>query len=313
VAFLDGDSSSALRVYSLDAGTDAEAAPDIIRPDDFNGSTNAKVWRLRTLASGSDDIIHLTQAASGSITAGTYTKRVLIENSDPGGHCSVSSGVFNLATGTYRVEGSAAANGVGQHTLRIRNTTASTDAVTGMQSTADPAPPKTETITCIADSAGSLDATQFYLFDEEGGIQVWIDVDNDGTTAPGSILARSLEVTGVSTGDTAADVATAVASTIDAHASFSATASSGVVTVTHDDTHTVYPAYDNDTGFTFAVTAQRGLPQETRADIRGRFTVTSATDDYELQHFGRFDGGQGSDFFLSYAGFTAFLQLTKES
>jgi len=313
VAFLDGDSSSALRIYSLDAGTDAEAAPDIIRPDDYSASTNEKVWRLRTLASGSDDIINLTQLGSGNLTAGTYTKRTLVENSDPGGHCSVSSGVFNLATGTYRVEGSAAGNGVGQHVLRIRNTTTSADVVTGMQSVANPAPPKTQDITCVADSAGSLDGTEFYIFDEHGGIQVWIDVDNDGTTAPGTLLSRSIEVTGVSTGDTATDVATAVATAINSHASFSASASSGVVTVTHVDTHSMYPAYDNDTGFTFSVTEQRGVPQETRADIRGRFTVTSATDNYELQHLGRFSGGQGGDFLLSILGFTAFLQLTKES
>jgi hypothetical protein len=34
-----------LRVYKLTAGTDAEASPGIIRPDDYNGVTNAKVWK----------------------------------------------------------------------------------------------------------------------------------------------------------------------------------------------------------------------------------------------------------------------------
>jgi len=32
------------KVYKLRAGTDAEASPSIIRPDDYNASTNAKVW-----------------------------------------------------------------------------------------------------------------------------------------------------------------------------------------------------------------------------------------------------------------------------
>lgn len=32
------------RGYLLRAGTDAESSPDVIRPDDFNASTNAKVW-----------------------------------------------------------------------------------------------------------------------------------------------------------------------------------------------------------------------------------------------------------------------------
>lgn len=35
------------RAYQLTAGTDAESSPDIIRPDDYNASTNAKVWLSR--------------------------------------------------------------------------------------------------------------------------------------------------------------------------------------------------------------------------------------------------------------------------
>jgi hypothetical protein len=39
-----------LRIYKLYAGTDAESAPDIIRPDDYDGSTNAVVWKLQKIA-----------------------------------------------------------------------------------------------------------------------------------------------------------------------------------------------------------------------------------------------------------------------
>jgi hypothetical protein len=42
VAFVD--TTNALHFYRLRAGTDAEASPGIIRPDDFNAVTNAKVW-----------------------------------------------------------------------------------------------------------------------------------------------------------------------------------------------------------------------------------------------------------------------------
>lgn len=45
-AFLDEDSTPVIRVYRLEAGTDAESVPDVIRPDDYNASTNAKVWKL---------------------------------------------------------------------------------------------------------------------------------------------------------------------------------------------------------------------------------------------------------------------------
>lgn len=50
VCLFDDAASSALRVYELAAGTDAESSPDVIRPDDYNASTNAKVWKLRNTA-----------------------------------------------------------------------------------------------------------------------------------------------------------------------------------------------------------------------------------------------------------------------
>lgn len=34
-----------LKGFQLQAGTDAEASPSIIRPDDYNASTNAKIWK----------------------------------------------------------------------------------------------------------------------------------------------------------------------------------------------------------------------------------------------------------------------------
>lgn len=37
--------AGALRFYRLEAGTDAEASPGTIRPDDYAGSTNEKIWK----------------------------------------------------------------------------------------------------------------------------------------------------------------------------------------------------------------------------------------------------------------------------
>jgi hypothetical protein len=36
--------SGVLRIYRLEAGTTAEAAPGVVRPDDFAGTSNEKVW-----------------------------------------------------------------------------------------------------------------------------------------------------------------------------------------------------------------------------------------------------------------------------
>jgi len=38
--------SGGLKFYQLQAGTDAESSPDVIRPDDYTATTNEKVWRL---------------------------------------------------------------------------------------------------------------------------------------------------------------------------------------------------------------------------------------------------------------------------
>lgn len=43
---------STMRHYRLRAGTDAASSPDIIRPSDYDGSTNQKVWEQVTLAGG---------------------------------------------------------------------------------------------------------------------------------------------------------------------------------------------------------------------------------------------------------------------
>lgn len=37
-----------IRTFKLEAGTTAESSPAVIRPDDYNGSTNAKIWILRS-------------------------------------------------------------------------------------------------------------------------------------------------------------------------------------------------------------------------------------------------------------------------
>lgn len=49
VMFKDADSADLLRTYQLTSGTDAESAPAVIRPDDYNASTNAKIWKQRQI------------------------------------------------------------------------------------------------------------------------------------------------------------------------------------------------------------------------------------------------------------------------
>lgn len=118
--------------------------------------------------------------------------------------------------------------------------------------------PEISTIQTVADSSDSLDGTYFTIYDSAGSVGVWIDVGDTGTSAPSGATAsdRQIEVTGVATDDTAAAVATAVQSALDADGSFSASVSTDTVTVTDAATGTRTDIADGDTGFTVAVSQQ---------------------------------------------------------
>lgn len=114
-----------------------------------------------------------------------------------------------------------------------------------------------ETFTTRADASDDLDGTYILLNDEDGSVAVWIDTDNSGTTIPtgASAADRALECTGIATDDTAAAVATAIASTINADSKFAASAVGAVVTVTHATAGAVADGEDGDATFTaFTVT-----------------------------------------------------------
>ena len=70
VAFVDADTSNQLRFYQLTSGTDAESAPDVIRPDDYSASTNQKVWKVRSTG------------GSGSSSNQFFQSEVILERSE---------------------------------------------------------------------------------------------------------------------------------------------------------------------------------------------------------------------------------------
>ena len=57
------------RVYLLRAGTAAESSPDVIRPDDYDGSTNAVYWELQSMFDDS----HLLRADAATDGTGTQS------------------------------------------------------------------------------------------------------------------------------------------------------------------------------------------------------------------------------------------------
>lgn len=50
----DNSGSPVARIYELVAGTDVESSPNVIRPDDYAGGSNEKVWKLRNTSTAAD-------------------------------------------------------------------------------------------------------------------------------------------------------------------------------------------------------------------------------------------------------------------
>lgn len=110
-------------------------------------------------------------------------------------------------------------------------------------------PEKTE-ITTVADSSGSLDGTYFILYDSDGSVAFWIDVDNSGTSEPAHGASRSVEIQTITTNLSANAVASAIQTIIDADLKFSASVLTNVVTVTDATEGIRTDATANTSGFT---------------------------------------------------------------
>lgn len=96
-----------------------------------------------------DNYIKLVDSKASGVQGGTFTsgdwrKRTVAEETDIGGHVSVSSSVIVLDAGTYQVKISCPARTVGTHQSRLRNTTAGTTLLVG---TSELAPTDDATIT----------------------------------------------------------------------------------------------------------------------------------------------------------------------
>ena len=88
----------------------------------------------------------------------------------------------------------------------------------------------------LAGDAAALDGSWFVLPDKDGTVAFWIDVDDSGTAEPSHGADRSVEITTIvstPTADTIAQVATKIATAVQADAEFvTAVASAAVITIT---------------------------------------------------------------------------------
>lgn len=104
----------------------------------------------------------------------------------------------------------------------------------------------------VADVSDSLDGKYFTLGND---FYVWMDGPVAADPAPAGRTGIAVAYT---TNDDANTIATKIATAVDANASFNATASGNLVTITRVGTSEQAPAADVDTGFTITVTQEGG-------------------------------------------------------
>lgn len=94
IMFRDTGGSNVLRVYELVSGTDADSSPNVIRPTDYNGSTNTKVWKL---AQGSSTVGAgtVTDFSAGNLTP-LFTSSVATSTTTPALTFTLSTQGANL-------------------------------------------------------------------------------------------------------------------------------------------------------------------------------------------------------------------------
>lgn len=134
---------------------------------------------------------------------------------------------------------------------------------------------ETTTVQCVADVSDSLDGTYFRIYDADGSVAVWIDVDNSGTAEPSHGCDRAIEITTIVTDDTADTVAAKIQAVLDADSEFSATVSTDTITVVDANPGTRTDASDlGSTGFTITKTQDGDDDGESSAWVASNQTFT---------------------------------------
>lgn len=158
-----------------------------------------------------------TQFPNGTVSSGNYYDYTFASGNfatvQVGDVLSIfpSSGVSISNSGQFRVQAKSG------NTVRVFNPNASLTApgnpeITSVITIADIiGTPTAYTVTTVADIAGSLHQKYFTVYDSQGSVAVWYDVNNTGTPPPSAGTNRYIKVATVVTGDSAVNVATKTA------------------------------------------------------------------------------------------------------
>ncbi len=139
------DISGVVSLYRLEAGTTAESSPSVIRPDDYDGTENARIWKLQTVGGLSlyaeNPVSHTAPTATGNSSVAIGTGADATNTwATAIGNDSTASGQSSIVAGGS----TGTASGTNSATLGGSNNTASAQSATAIGERA------------VADLAGQL-------------------------------------------------------------------------------------------------------------------------------------------------------------
>ena len=121
-----------------------------------------------------------------------------------------------------------------------------------------PAIAKISEVTTVADVAGNLDGTYFTFSSPTTDFYIWFNAtDLSGSSDPGLSGATGIQIDYTSD-DSAATIAAAMNTAIDAQAELNSSVASDIVTISNRDQGSATDIVDIDTGFSFAIITQGG-------------------------------------------------------
>ena len=165
------------------------------------------------------------------------------------------SGVSNANSGQFKIFNKSSL------TLRLFNPNASTTSpgapeISTITTIADVVgTPTVYTVDTVADVGGSLHQTYFIIYDAQGSVAVWYDVDNAGAPPPPHGANRAIKVANVVTGDSANTVATKTGATLQNDNAFSIGVIGNQITITNNVDGAFSAGTSNTSGFTVGTSA----------------------------------------------------------
>jgi len=140
-----------------------------------------------------------------------------------------------------------------------------------------------------ADVGGDLDGEFFKIYDKDGSVGVWIDVDDSGTTIPFGAAAcdRAIEITTIVTGGTSTANAIAIAAILNADPEFSVPVpTTGEMFITDAVAGFRINASAEDSGFTITEDTKGVNPVEVVSEPLGKIRVTLVPEQSNLVRSG---------------------------